>query len=126
MSKSGFVELCARTHYSLLQGASSPREMVDRAQALGHSAIGITDRNGVYGIQRAFEAWKAQEQSGFKLIAGGELSLDLADDVQEAPAATALAGRKPRPEKNPRLWHLRLLAANRLRCHRRGFFSGRG
>jgi error-prone DNA polymerase len=103
----GFVELCARTHYSLLQGASSPREMVDRAQALGHSAIGIADRNGVYGIPKAFEAWKAHEQSGFKLIVGGELSLDLTDADPQAEAATALAGRKPRPEKKPRLWHLR-------------------
>src|SRR5436190_22983476 len=120
MSKSGFIELCARTHYSLLQGASSPREMVDRAQALGMSSIGIADRNGVYSIPKAFEAWKAHEQSGFKLIVGGELSLDLADDVQEAPPATVIrGGTPPRAQaavggsasgagRKPRIWHLRL------------------
>src|SRR5579863_2882199 len=102
MSKSGFVELLARTHYSLLQGASSPREMVDRAREMGGTALGIADRNGVYGIPKAYEAWKAHAGS-FKLIVGAELTLDLADAVPSPETSTVARGRKPRPEK--RLWH---------------------
>jgi error-prone DNA polymerase len=114
MRKAGFVELCARTHYSLLQGASSPREMVERARELGCPAIGIADRNGVYGVPKAFEAWKSLESTGFKLIVGAELTLDLADADQAPEASTGAAGRRTRPEKKTRrLWHLRLLAINR-------------
>src|SRR5579885_2233503 len=123
MRKSGFVELCARTHYSLLQGASSPREMVDRARELGMPAIGIADRNGVYGIPKAYEAWKAHEGAGFKLITGAELTLDLTDALP-APAsptgsrlgggAVALRSTRGGPSTcHGKLWHLRLLAINR-------------
>jgi error-prone DNA polymerase len=48
-----FAELAAATNYSFLRGASHPHEMVARAIELGHSAIGIADRNTVAGVVRA-------------------------------------------------------------------------
>jgi len=67
-----FVELKARTHYSFLTGASEPQELFARARELGMPALGIADRNGVYGIPRSF---KAAQESGVRLIVGAELAL---------------------------------------------------
>ncbi len=68
-----YVELCARSHFSFLQAASSPEALVQRAVALGHDALAITDRDGLYGIVRAHEAAK---EAGLRLIVGCELSID--------------------------------------------------
>ena len=50
----GFAELVAATNYSFLRGASHPSDMVAQALALGHSGIGIADRNTVAGVVRAW------------------------------------------------------------------------
>lgn len=68
-----FAELAAKTNYSFLEGASHPEEMVHRAHELGYSALGIVDRNGVYGIARAHAAAKAV---GLHLLTGTELVID--------------------------------------------------
>ncbi|MEN9931659.1 MAG: polymerase subunit alpha, partial [Pseudomonadota bacterium] len=47
MIPEGFAELGAATHFSFLEGASSPAAMVETALSLGHSGIGIADRNTV-------------------------------------------------------------------------------
>ncbi|MEE9289401.1 MAG: PHP domain-containing protein, partial [Alphaproteobacteria bacterium] len=39
-----YVELAVTSNFSFLRGASHPEELVARAAALGHKAIGITDR----------------------------------------------------------------------------------
>ena len=53
-----YVELCCKTNFSFLTGASTPRELVDRAYSLGMPALAITDDNGVYGIPKAYSATK--------------------------------------------------------------------
>jgi hypothetical protein len=40
----GFAELATATHFSFLRGASSPADMVNAAQALGH--IGTAQQRG--------------------------------------------------------------------------------
>src|SRR5487761_1834391 len=45
-----FAELAARSHYSFLEGSASPRTLVATAQGLGIGAVGLCDRNGLYGI----------------------------------------------------------------------------
>lgn len=65
-----FAELFAKTNYSFLEGASHPEEMVQAAHALGYSALGITDRGGVYGLPRAHAAAKPL---GLSLVAGCEI-----------------------------------------------------
>jgi error-prone DNA polymerase len=48
----GYVELHAASAFSFLEGASQPEELIERAVALGMSAMALLDRNGVYGSAR--------------------------------------------------------------------------
>ncbi|MCL2448636.1 MAG: PHP domain-containing protein, partial [Polyangiaceae bacterium] len=68
-----FVELAARTHFSMLAGGSSPRAIVERARELECGAVGIADRDGLYGMVRALEA---AEETGVRVVTGCELSID--------------------------------------------------
>jgi DNA-directed DNA polymerase III PolC len=53
-----YAELQVTTNYSFLCGGSHPGEFVEQAIALGHTAIGITDRNTLAGVVRAYAAIK--------------------------------------------------------------------
>ena len=68
----GFAELAARSHYSFLEGAASPKTMVETAGRLGISALALCDRNGLYGAVELIQAAKAQ---GIHPIIGTELEL---------------------------------------------------
>ncbi len=62
-----FAELGALTNFSFLEGGSHPHELVATAQALGHAAIGVADRNSFAGVVRAHVAAKADpEKEGTK------------------------------------------------------------
>jgi len=49
-----YVELQTTTNYSFLHGASHPGELAIAAHALGMPALGITDRNSLAGVVRAW------------------------------------------------------------------------
>ncbi len=68
----GFTELAARSHYSFLDGSSSPRELVAAAAAAGLGALGICDRNGLYGAVALAHAARA---AGIHPVIGVELDL---------------------------------------------------
>src|SRR5208282_4308985 len=68
-----YVPLWCKTNFSFLEGASHPEELVETAAHLGLPAIAVTDRNGVYGMVRAFDAAR---RSGIKLITGSQVSID--------------------------------------------------
>ena len=70
-----FAELLAASNYSFLRGASSPAEMVARAQQLGMAGIGMADRNTVAGVVRAHVAWReiGGSASGLRLVVGARL-----------------------------------------------------
>jgi error-prone DNA polymerase len=53
-----YAELQTTTNFSFLRGASHPHEMVIAAEAAGLSAIGITDRNSLAGVVRAWRPFK--------------------------------------------------------------------
>ena len=53
---SAYAELAAATSFSFLRGASQATDMVLTALLLGHSGIGIADRNTVAGVVRAYGA----------------------------------------------------------------------
>jgi error-prone DNA polymerase len=98
-----FAELLACSNFSFLRGASHPEEMVERAHELGLLALGLCDREGLYGSVRGHD--KAQEL-GQGYLVGAELSLDLAthdneNDGRTRPAAADF-GRK-HPEFAPTL-----------------------
>lgn len=44
------VHLHVHTEYSLLDGASSIKELVSKAKDLGQKAIAITDHGNMYGV----------------------------------------------------------------------------
>src|ERR1700694_4366575 len=67
-----FAELAARSHYSFLEGAAAPRHLVATAARLGISALGLCDRNGLYGAVELIQSSKAQ---GIHPIIGTELEL---------------------------------------------------
>ena len=67
-----YVELHCHSHFSLLDGASSPEALVTRAAELGMNALALTDHDAVYGAVPFVEAARAQ---GIQPILGTELTL---------------------------------------------------
>jgi len=67
-----YADLQVTSNFSFLEGGSHPDELVLSAQALGHKAIAITDRNSLAGVVRAHAAAKAAK---FRLVVGARLDL---------------------------------------------------
>src|SRR6185503_17371972 len=67
-----YIELHCASAFSFLRGASLPETLVERAAALGYSALALADADGVYGAPRFH---KAATQAGLKPIIGAELSI---------------------------------------------------
>lgn len=64
-----FAELQTKSHYSFLQGASSPEELVYQAALNGYAAIAITDECSYAGLVKAH---KAAKECDIKLIIGSQ------------------------------------------------------
>lgn len=83
ISQQMFGSLHTRSQFSFLRGASSPDELAQEAQRLGHAFLCITDWMGVYGAVRM---QRACVEAGLKPIVGAEI--ELADGVlQDVPTA---------------------------------------
>ena len=67
-----YVELHMHSHYSLLDGASSPDELVRTAVDQGHGALALTDHDGMFG---AMEFARAARAAGLRPITGLELTV---------------------------------------------------
>ena len=67
------VELHAASAFSFLRASSLPEELVERAAALGYTALALVDRDGVAGAPRFFKAARA---AGIRPIVGAALSLE--------------------------------------------------
>lgn len=101
-----FAELVAATSYSFLRGASHPADMVLKAIEIGHSGIGIADRNTVAGVVRAYATLKQlrakMEAEGhaapeFRLVVGARLVFaDGTPDIIAYPVDRAAWGRLTR------------------------------
>ena len=71
-----YAELQVTTNYSFLRSGSHPAELVQRAIELGHSAIGIADRNTLAGVVRAFAEAKGEARDDpdrIRLLVGTRL-----------------------------------------------------
>ena len=68
-----YVELHCHTNYSMLDGASRPEELLDRALELHMDHLAVTDHDGLYGAVRFY---RGALERGFKPIIGAELTLD--------------------------------------------------
>ncbi|MBQ3094689.1 MAG: DNA polymerase III subunit alpha, partial [Clostridia bacterium] len=66
----GFVHLHVHSEYSLLDGACRIEALVERATALGQTAIAVTDHGVMYG---AVDCYKAAKKAGIKPIIGCEV-----------------------------------------------------
>jgi error-prone DNA polymerase len=104
MAGRNYVPLWCKTHYSFLEGASSPEEIVRTAAAHGLSAVAVTDRDGMYGAVRAH---REAENLGIQLILGSQLSVS--DGSRVLVLATSRGGYS-------RL--CRLISVGRLRCEK--------
>jgi error-prone DNA polymerase len=91
-----YVELHAASAFSFLEAASTPEALVERAAALGHSAMAVLDRDGVYGAPRLH---MAARKAGLKALVGAELTIR----TQQQPYS-------PHP---PSLWRLPVLVGSR-------------
>ena len=69
-----YVELQVTSNFSFLRGASHPDELAITAAALGLEAIGITDRNSLAGVVRAYAGAKT---TGVRIIVGTRLDLQV-------------------------------------------------
>ncbi|MEP7042508.1 MAG: error-prone DNA polymerase [Dokdonella sp.] len=67
-----YAELHCLSNFSFQRGASSARELFERAKRLGYGALAITDECSLAGIVRALEASRG---TGVKLIVGTEVQL---------------------------------------------------
>jgi error-prone DNA polymerase len=67
-----YSELHCLSHFSFLRGASSPRELVERACSLGYASIALTDECSLSGVVRAHAAAKLH---GIHLIVGSEITV---------------------------------------------------
>lgn len=70
---SPYAELHCHSHFSLLDGASSPEALVTRASTLGISALALTDHNSLAG---AIRFWKAAKKAEIHPIIGAEVTLE--------------------------------------------------
>ena len=71
-----YAELHALSNFSFQRGASHAEELVERAAALGYSALAITDECSVAGVVRAHG--EAQKH-GLQLLPGAEFLVQSAD-----------------------------------------------
>ena len=99
MSNRSFVHLHVHTHYSLLDGATRIKSVVERAKAEGMPAAAITDHGNLFG---AVEFYTAALQAGIKPIIGMEAYL----------APRQRTNREAKCVGGDHSYHLLLLAQN--------------
>jgi error-prone DNA polymerase len=87
---SAYAELAVTTNFSFLRGASHPQEMVESADTLQLSAIGIADRNSFAGVVRAYDEARNRK---IKLIVGTRLITVDGFEVLAYPVDRAAYGR---------------------------------
>jgi len=68
----GYAELQCVSNFTFLRGASHPHELVERATALGYTALALTDECSLAGIVRAHQAAR---ECGLHLIVGSQFRL---------------------------------------------------
>lgn len=97
MSETPFIHLHNHTEFSLLDGASRVKDLVNRAKELKMPAIAITDHGAMYG---AIDFYQAAKSAGIKPIIGCEVYV----------AQRTRFDKEPR--KDDSSYHLVLLAEN--------------
>ncbi|MFL5756348.1 MAG: PHP domain-containing protein, partial [Chloroflexota bacterium] len=84
-----YAELHAHSHFSFLDGASSPDELVERAVELDLDGLAITDHQGLYGAVRFVTG---AEAVGLRSVVGVEI--ELLDPAVADPDAIVVPRRR--------------------------------
>jgi DNA polymerase-3 subunit alpha len=92
-----FVHLHVHTQYSLLDGFSNPKKLVERAKEMGMPAVAITDHGTMHGV---IEFYTAAQAAGIKPIIG----------LESYMAARRMTDRDGKLDRSSQ--HLLLLAEN--------------
>ena len=71
--RSHYAELHCLSNFSFQRGASSARELFERARRHGYAALAITDECTLAGIVRA---WQAAKAVGLPLVVGSEMQVE--------------------------------------------------
>ena len=61
---SDFDEWLCKTNFSFLHGASHPRDLIQRAAALGYGSLCVNDFDGAYGLARAYRELEYLRRQG--------------------------------------------------------------
>ncbi|MCP4574101.1 MAG: DNA polymerase III subunit alpha [bacterium] len=103
------ASLFTKSHFSFLEGASAPEDLVARAIDQGCATLALTDRDGVYG---APSAWQASKDTSLRLIVGSQVTVQ-PDESSPASSIVLLAATRQG-------WRnlCRLLTSGRLRCEK--------
>jgi error-prone DNA polymerase len=72
-----YAELHCHSHFSFLDGASGPDDLIEEAVALGLHGLALTDHDGFYGAPRFAEESAKYPAHGLRTVYGAELSLGL-------------------------------------------------
>jgi error-prone DNA polymerase len=70
--------LFCKSNFSFLEGASHPEELISQAHTLNWPALALTDRDGIYGIVRAY---KKAKELGLHFVVGSQVTLEDASSL---------------------------------------------
>ena len=113
-SEVAYAELCTRSNFTFLTGASHPHELAVRAKEMGYHALGIADTNSLAGVVRAHVAAK---QLDLPLRVGCRLVLYAHDDVQPPVTLVVYPTDVPSYARLCRLLTLGKRRAIKGQCH---------
>lgn len=88
-----YAWLC-QSHFSFLQGASSPLELAQTARDLGYEGMALSDFDGAYGLVQAYKAKRELESETFRMFYGMQF-LWKADVGVEAPSPRSFDDNLP-------------------------------
>ena len=77
-----YAEVRCVSTFSFLLGASQPEELIERAKAMGYSALALTDECSMAGIVRAHVA---AQRVGLKLLVGSQFRVDVQESDESGP-----------------------------------------
>ena len=83
-----YAELRCLSNFTFLKGASRPEELVHRAQALGYSALALTDECSLAGMVRAHGAAK---EVGLQMLVGAQFHVQGKTEADAPFTLTVLA-----------------------------------
>src|SRR6478672_9002480 len=84
-----YAELHFHTHFSFLDGASPPDELIERAVELGLTGLAVTDHQGLYGVVRGQTAY---EEAGLPAVLG--IEVELRDAITADPGRVVVPARR--------------------------------